>query len=399
MSTCPTCERSDPTGGRFCSGCGAALTPGVVPAPVPPGTLFGGQYEVRDEIGRGGMAYVFSGWDRRLGREVAIKVLPESRADDDRLVRRFHDEARVMAALDHPNLVPVYASGTHGRFHYIVMKRLAGRTLHEVMPLAPSRVRHVLTEVCRAVEHVHERGLVHRDIKPSNVMLGTDGRVTLMDFGLARWAGDERRLTRAGSVFGTAEYMAPEQASGRVVATTSTDIYALGVLAYELLCGSPPFVAESAVAVGMMHVQNLPPPLRPRVAELDPGLEDVVFRCLAKSPRKRFPSVQALRAALGGADRDRRLGDRVPINAAFATRVDLFREFASDVSRTGCFLRTDADLPIGTEVKLRFTVLDSDLDVVCGQGEVVRGDERGVGIRFTELSDASRRCIERVLHT
>ena len=409
MSTCPTCESENPEGGRFCGQCGAVLVEGAQTTPVPPGTIFDGKYEVRHEIGRGGMGYVYLGYDQSLGREIAIKVLPEEANTEQSFIDRFRTEARAMAALDHPNIVPVYAIGQHARFHYFVMKRLDGRTVAQQLAarveqgsdgLDVGEVKRILVEVCRGLEHAHARALIHRDIKPGNIMVGTDGHVTLMDFGIVRPITHER-LTESGRIYGTPEYLAPEQSEGLTVASTHTDMYSLGVVAYEMLTGSPPFLAETPFGVALKHMRQLPTPLMGLIPDLDEGLQNVVFRCLAKSPEKRYATIAELRLALGELGTERRHGSRTSINEEFATFEDFISEYASDISLTGCFLRSNDPLPIGTQVSLHFTVLDSDITIVEGVGEVVRvereGAEVGMGIRFYELTAESRASIERFL--
>ncbi len=408
MVSCPSCGQRNATKSRFCGQCGVALVEGAAATPVPPGTVFADKYEVGDEIGRGGMGFVYRGRDRSLDREIAIKVL-DTRGAKPALVERFRTEARAMAALDHPNIVPVHDIGHHARFHYFVMKCLEGRTVAERLRAAEAagepglpahEVRRVLVRVCKGLEHAHARGLVHRDIKPSNIMVGPDGQVTLMDFGIVK-SIDSERLTESGCIYGTPEYLAPEQAEGRVVASPRTDIYALGVVAYEMFAGAPPFQADTPFGVALKHLQQLPPSLADRVPDLDPELVDLVYRCLAKDPEKRFASVYALRDALGGVTGDRRQGDRAEINAEFATVEELVGEYATDISLSGCFLRSVHPLPVGTQVNLYFTVIDSDLAIIEGQGEVARvvadGEDPGMGIRFTELTAASRTSIEAVL--
>jgi len=221
-----------------------------------------------------------------------------------------------------------------------------------------------------------------------------------MDFGIVRPISSQR-LPESGRIYGPPEYLAPEQAEGRVVASPHTDIYSLGVVAYEMLTGSPPFMADTPFGVALKHMRQLPPPLKDRVPDLDDAIQDVVFRCLSKDPEKRYATVAELRIALGELGEERRHGERIPINAEFASVEAFISEYASDISHTGCFLRSKQPLPIGTQVSLYFTVLDSDLAIVEGLGEVVRvtkgGDEPGMGIRFTSLTEQSRASIERFL--
>ncbi len=409
MTPCPSCGNDNPHDGRFCGHCGAALVEGAQATPVPPGTLFDSKYEIRQEIGRGGMGFVYLGFDRSLGRDIAVKVLPQEADTEQNFIDRFRTEARAMAALDHPNIVPVYAIGQHARFHYFVMKLLDGRTVAEQLEtrvelgaegLDTGEVKRILVEVCKGLEHAHARALIHRDIKPGNIMVGPDGHVTLMDFGIVRPILSAR-LTESGRIYGTPEYLAPEQAEGRCVASPHTDMYSLGVVAYEMLIGEPPFVADTPFGVALKHMRQLPTPLKDRLPDLDDGMQNVIFRCLAKAPEKRYATVAELRLALDDLGAERRHGSRVSINEEFASFEAFISEYASDISLTGCFLRSKHPLPIGTQVSLHFTVLDSDLTIVEGLGEVVRvdrdGGEEGMGIRFNSLTADSRTSIARFL--
>ncbi|HEX2295502.1 MAG TPA: protein kinase [Actinomycetota bacterium] len=275
--------------------------------------VLGGRYVLEERIAAGGMGTVYAATDRRLGRRVAVKLLKDELAGDDRygsaeggktnpVVARFEREARAAAALSHPNVAGVFDYGEDEGVPFIVMELVAGRDLARVLreegPLAPERARAIARGLCAALAHAHAAGLVHRDVKPANVIVGDDGRVKVTDFGIARAAGDSS-LTVTGSVLGSAQYMAPEQASGAPV-TPAADVYAAGIVLYEMLTSSVPFTGDSPVSVAMRHVSDdVPPPSRvnPRVpAELDA----VVERATAKDPKSRFPSAAAMAQALAG---------------------------------------------------------------------------------------------------
>ncbi|MCA9559347.1 MAG: protein kinase, partial [Myxococcales bacterium] len=208
---CPQCGHVNTAEARFCARCGAGLEIHISEdrsaynTPVAPGTIFEGKYQVLEEIGRGGMGVVYRGHDLSLDRLVAIKVLPEQFNTDDEVIARFKREARAMAALDHPNVVPVYAIGQQRMFHYFVMKFLEGATVAELLErkrktddpqFRPERVRRTVMQVCLGLGHAHKRGLIHRDIKPGNIMLSPDGHVTIMDFGIVKEATGGEALTR-----------------------------------------------------------------------------------------------------------------------------------------------------------------------------------------------------------
>lgn len=278
----------------------------------PPGTLLGGRYEVLSLAGWGGMAEVYEALDRRLGRRVAVKVLREPLAGDERFLSRFRREARAAAALGHPNIVAVHDVGTHGALPFIVMELVAGRTLADLLrdegPLAPDRAAAVGAEVATALAAAHEAGIVHRDVKPGNVMLTPSGEAKVLDFGVAR-AARWTPLTDTPAVHGTAEYLSPEQARGEEVDGRS-DIYSLGVLLYECLTGRPPFTGETSLGVAYQHLEETPVPPVARRPGIPRALSDVVMRCLEKDPEARYGRAEDLAKDLG-----RVLAGEVPTTA------------------------------------------------------------------------------------
>ena len=269
------------------------------------GTCFDGKYEVLGEVARGGMGIVFRGNDRSLGRSVAIKVLLKRFNTDAESVARFRREARAMASLDHQNIVPVYAIGKEFGLHYFVMKFLTGWTVSERIkrvrlglaePFSPEEVRQALIQVCRGLDHAHLKGLIHRDIKPSNIMVGPDGHVTIMDFGIVKETADDT-LTKTGIVFGTPDYMAPEHAQGQPP-SAATDLYSLGIVAYEMLTGEQPFKGGTPFSLVLKHIKEPPPPLIDRREDIDEAFQDIIFRVLAKEPEDRYPTAGAMMSAL-----------------------------------------------------------------------------------------------------
>ncbi|MFN8049812.1 MAG: Stk1 family PASTA domain-containing Ser/Thr kinase [Acidimicrobiales bacterium] len=272
--------------------------PSATPAPV----VLGGRYEVHRRLARGGMAEVFLARDQALDRPVAVKILFPEFAADPAFVERFRREAQAAANLSHPNIVGVYDWGTESGTYYIVMEYVEGQSLAEVVrdagPLHPRRAAEVIFEVAGALGFAHQRGVVHRDVKPGNVLISTSGVAKVTDFGIARaLSSPADDLTQAGSVMGTATYFSPEQAQGFQVDARS-DLYSLGVVLYEVLCGRPPFVGDSPVAIAYKHVQEWPPRPSQFVTGVPVGLESVILKLLAKKPEQRYRSADDLRADL-----------------------------------------------------------------------------------------------------
>lgn len=240
-------------------------------------------------LGKGGMAVVYKAYQSSLGRYVAIKVLPPSLARDQHFIERFQREATATARLDHPHIVQVIDAGYADGYHYIIMELLAGGSLADVLrsgALAPSRASAILSPVADALDHAHRAGIVHRDIKPSNILFTGDGRPVLSDFGIARLL-QATSVTSTGLVIGTPEYISPEYIEGNPVGPRS-DIYSLGIVLYQMLAGRVPFAGAAPTAILYAHVHKPPPPLSTFRSDIDPALEQVVQRALAKQPEKRY---------------------------------------------------------------------------------------------------------------
>jgi eukaryotic-like serine/threonine-protein kinase len=274
-----------------------------------PGDLIADRFELEELVGTGGMSSVFRARDLQLDRRVAIKILHEHFASDPEYLERFRREARAVARLSHPNIVTVIDRGNDGGQQYIVFEHVDGENLKELVVrsgrLPVRRALELALEVADGLAFAHGRGLVHRDVKPQNVLLSREGEVKVTDFGIARSLHVEQGVTQTGTVLGTGEYLAPEQASGKEI-SPATDVYSLGVVLWELLAGEVPFVGENFVAVALRHVNEPPPSLRERRPDVSPRLDAAVERALAKDPARRFPSMAAfaaeLRACLAEAD-------------------------------------------------------------------------------------------------
>ncbi len=260
------------------------------------GITLGGRYKLTDRIAIGGMGEVWRARDQVLGRLVAIKILKEEYTGDPGFLQRFRVEARHTALLNHNGIASVFDYGEEEGSAYLVMELVPGQPLSTIIErervLSPDRTLSIISQTAKALAAAHVQGLVHRDVKPGNILILPDGRVKITDFGIARIA-DQVPLTATGQVMGTAQYLAPEQATGQQ-ATGSSDIYALGVIGYELLAGRRPFTGESQIAIALAQVNDTPPPL-PESIPLP--VRSLVMSMLAKDPSDRPSDAEALAVA------------------------------------------------------------------------------------------------------
>jgi serine/threonine-protein kinase len=291
----------------------------------PTSRVFANRYELGDEIGHGGMADVYLARDRLLDRYVAVKVLLTEFASDPTNVERFRREAQAAAGLNHPHIVAVYDWGEEDDTSFIVMEYVPGQTLREILqsygPLNPMDAARVAAEIADALAFAHSHGVVHRDVKPGNVLVTPQGQVKVTDFGIAR-ADTSEPLTKTGSVLGTATYFSPEQAQGLPLDGRS-DVYALGVVLYEMLTGVAPFTASSPVSVAYKHVREAPAPPSSLVPDLPGAMDRIVLTAMAKDVDDRYASAQDLRADLLRFERGRPLvgAATVPPAAPSSVRV------------------------------------------------------------------------------
>jgi serine/threonine protein kinase len=271
-----------------------------VPERATAGRILGGRYRLDRELARGGMATVWIAEDPLLSRRVAVKLLLPELAVDDALRVRFRNEAIAAAKLTHPGIVATYDTGDDDGTAYIVMELVEGMTLRRLLDergrLPVHEAVDISSQVADALEHAHRQGLVHRDIKPANVLVQADGRAKVTDFGIAKAAGGDD-LTRTGTVVGTARYLAPEQVNGHPV-DGRADVYALGLILYEMLAGRAPFGGDSDMATAVARLTNAPEPIRAARPEVSRPLEDVLARSLARDPEYRYQSAQAFKDAL-----------------------------------------------------------------------------------------------------
>ncbi|HEY5941111.1 MAG TPA: protein kinase [Gemmatimonadales bacterium] len=322
MSECAKCHTPLPVDGRYCSHCGAPS--GEFDHLCPPDPVdelrqrltrtLAGRYEITRLLGRGGMAVVFLAEDLSLERQVAIKVLPPELSHDTKLVPRFQQEAKTAAKLDHPNIIPIYRVESEAGLDYFVMKYVAGRSLEQVLedgPLPIELARRVLREAALALGHAHQRRIVHRDVKPANIMLDSDGRVVLTDFGISKAVQSASQLTGTGTIIGTPHYMSPEQAKGLEV-DGRADQYSLAIVGHQILTGKQPFDG-SAHSILYKHVFEPPPPMLSDRPDVPRDLSSALARALAKEPEQRFATMEEFAVALGG---DRRSDPRTVVTAA-----------------------------------------------------------------------------------
>ena len=265
------------------------------------GELIVDRYELEEVVGTGGMSSVYRAHDRLLERDVALKVLHDQFGEDGEHVERFRHEARVVAALSHPNIVTVIDRGEQNGRQFIVFEYVAGENLKSLIqreaPLSEDEAVELGLQIARALAFAHEHGLCHRDVKPQNVLLADGSEAKVTDFGIARSLDVRDGITQTGTVLGTSDYIAPEQARGSR-ATVQTDIYSLGVVLYELLTGELPFRGENFVAVAMRHINDPVPSVRALRPDVSPRLDAAIQRAMAKEPRQRFGSMDEFAAEL-----------------------------------------------------------------------------------------------------
>jgi|GEM_PF-1115060 len=300
IAPCAHCATPLPEGATACPSCGIDVLVGGTAGdgPFARGTVLESRYRIDTEVGRGGMGIVYRGTDLTLKRPVAIKALRQVDADNT-VLSRFLREARSLARVEHPGLVPVYAVGREDGTYYMVMKFVEGETLQSLIKrsgaLEPRQIRRVMRETCEALGALHKHGLIHRDLKPGNIMLSAEGRVVVMDLGIVKAVGENTQTT--STALGTPKYMAPETLTDTQV-DPRADLYSLGVIGYEMLTGDPPFDGPTPMAILFKQAHEPPEPLRKRAPNAPRNLASAVERALSKLPTDRFESAAEMALAV-----------------------------------------------------------------------------------------------------
>jgi len=308
---CLKCHTPLPDGSKFCYACGADVTGGgTLRTSGSYGTeglmqrlqrLVEGKYKLERLLGKGGMGAVFLAHDLTLEREVAIKVLPPDISMDAQIVKRFQQEAKTAAKLDHTNIIPIYRVESEGGLNYFVMKYIAGTSLEDVLdqkqPLTIDYIQRVLWEAACALGHAHQRGVVHRDVKPANIMFDHDGRVMLTDFGISKALQAASGFTGTGMIIGTPHYMAPEQAKGSTV-DGRADQYSLAVVGYRMITGELPYTGDSVHTILYKHIFEEVPSAAAKRSDAPGFLTAAISRALSKEPDQRFPTMEEFATAV-----------------------------------------------------------------------------------------------------
>ena len=309
MMQCLKCHTPLPDGSKFCHACGADVTgggtlgatSGIEGLQARLQRLVEGKYKIKRLLGKGGMGAVFLAHDLTLEREVAIKVLPPDISMDEQIVKRFQQEAKTSAKLDHTNIIPIYRVESEGGLNYFVMKYIAGTSLEDVLDqkhlLAIDYIQRVLWEAACALGHAHQRGVVHRDVKPANIMFDHDGRVMLTDFGISKALQAASGFTGTGMIIGTPHYMAPEQAKGGTV-DGRADQYSLGVVAYRMIAAELPYTGDSVHTILYKHIFEEVPRVSGKRAGTPEFLTSAVARALAKEPEQRLATMEDFATAV-----------------------------------------------------------------------------------------------------
>ncbi len=345
------------------------------------GMLIGDRYEILDKIGTGGMSDVYKAKDHKLNRFVAVKVLKQEFSENTNFVSKFRVEAQAAAGLMHPNIVGVYDVGEEDGINYIVMELIEGITLKKYIEkksrLSIKEAISIAIQVSMGIEAAHNNHIIHRDIKPQNIMISRDGKVKVMDFGIAKAATSN---TITSNVMGSVHYTSPEQARGGF-SDEKSDIYSLGCTLFEMVTGHVPFDGETTVAIAIKHIQDEMPSPREYVPEIPVCVEKIIYKCTQKSPDRRYQKMSELtldlKKSLVTPDED--FVTMIDVDAAAATRPVTDEELASIKERTGTFAVEDIHMRLNEEKpkpkKSRFMIMDDESDEDEYEDEDVEEEE------------------------
>ena len=310
---CPKCQSENPQESRYCPECGTSLTPPpdqtpqirtktFVPSfdPFSTGTLFAGRYQIIEELGRGGMGKVYKAFDTKLQEKIAIKIIQPDIASDQKTIARFRNELKLARQITHRNVCRMHDLGEDQGTHFITMEYVAGESLKKIIrmtgPLTIGTAVDYSRQICDGLAEAHRLGVIHRDLKPQNILIDESGTAKIMDFGIAR-SLEAGSLTGEGMMVGTLEYMSPEQVEGKP-ADQRADIYALGVIIYEMVTGKRPFSGDTPISVALKHRSEIPQPPLELNAQIPGELNTLILKCLEKDRNKRYQSVKELQTEL-----------------------------------------------------------------------------------------------------
>jgi len=332
---CPQCDFDNPSGTRFCGNCGSSLYPSEkVSAPqaetlrmplkeLSTGTIFARRYEVIEELGKGGMGRVYKVFDKKIKEKVALKLLRPEISSDEETVERFSNELKYARKIIHKNVCRMFDLGEEQGTHYITMEYVSGEDLKSMIRmmgrLSPGQAVSITRQVCEGLSEAHKLGVVHRDLKPQNIMIDREGNARIMDFGIAR-SLKAKGITDGGIIIGTPEYMSPEQVEGKEI-DERADIYALGVILFEMLTGKVPFEGDTPLSIAVKHKTEMPPDPRKLNAQVPPDLSQLILNCLEKDKKKRPQSAEEVLSQLGKIEQEVPTSEKVlPQRKPFTSR-------------------------------------------------------------------------------
>ena len=316
---CPTCRTENPSDSRFCSSCASPLKESAARTVKSPtfeisrGDLFAGRYEIIETLGQGGMGKVFKAYDRKISDVLAVKLIRPEISVNDKAIERFKNELKIARKITHRNICRMHDLGEEGYFHFITMEYVAGEDLKRFIrragTLSSGKAVNIAKQVCEGLAEAHRLGVIHRDLKPQNIMIDQDGNAKIMDFGIARFV-DTDRMTGSGVMIGTPEYMSPEQVELKDV-DKRADIYALGIVLYEMVTGRVPFEGETPLSIAMKHKTEKAKNVRELNPQVSAGLAGIISKCMEKDPGNRYQSAEELLEALNKAEQELATGERI----------------------------------------------------------------------------------------